>query len=607
MGVATGDSNNVVSNANFSGAYTYEYGNIKFDADELKKLGVAPAITFATGENSYFNMSGLKCDFVLGKVQELEGGIGEQIVTIAAKDSTGTYSATLTVKVKDNTDVPYTVVRPSYKATETLEIDGSDETITYRYRVGNASPIALDRLFKLKDGKTAGDYSIFIFNSEPYDRGYFSNATKVDEFKLSEVTALDFSDSAKYTASNDQTYYLVIGVKELDANGTLKVYAPDDTYVVQITLIANGVNVNTVADFKTPTSGQSLVIHDNITTEYTETVVKIANAGIYGNYYTITADNFTDTDVSDGYYSFIALSGGTAANPTTINQLVIEGPVYKNPAMSADNVGIPETSLGSNPSDNFCNGINVDGGYTVINDSYIYGFNSNVRINKSASFEANGTTFEGGAWSNIFIANATKFRLVDCTTYQKRGGYESNMPGANGEVVLGMGIYVHETLSSDLRIELKNTKQYNWLAESDTDKGFFLKLAVEEMFNPTSVAATLGFYHTVENTKYVNCTVASLGVDLRAFTWFSDSSLMKVNAVTNFVVVNDGYSYIGSTTPTATKVEIVNVLGNGAYANVTGNVHSYKCEAQTDCNCDEEVAFTFSISKFRATKINTNE
>ena len=153
-----------------------------------------------------------------------------------------------------------------------------------------------------------------------------------------------------------------------------------------------------------------------------------------------------------------------------------------------------------------------------------------------------------------------------------------------------MGIYVHEDMNSaaKLTIELNNTKQYNWLSSSDTDKGIFLSLAVNEIFKSDGVADSLGLYHTVEGVDYVNCTIASLGVDIQMIAgWNKYESKKKVEVTENFEVsVTNGYEYVG-----VGKDELKNTEMNLLLAKIiaTGNVHSYKCD--DDCGCTEEINY----------------
>ncbi len=477
LGVATGaDNTTIKANANLSGEYTYYYSGIDF-TNQLDKLGVAPVITFTTGDN-YFKINNLACAFSLDKVRALDGGVGEENVTIKVEESYATHSATVNVKVKDNTNVPYAVTIPSYKATEPLDVDvdGEMDSIIYRYRVGNATPLPIGELFTLKEGKTAGDYSVFIFNSEPAGDGYFSNTNLVEEFNLGQVTSLNFSGS-KYTASNDQTYYLVLGVKELDQYGNLKVYAPEAANIVEITIVNKGVNVTQKSEFTTPSAGQSIVLHNDLEGfaaqggEY----LTLNGGGIYGNYFTVDASEYYDTNaMEDNKHSFIVMTNGS------INQFILDGPVFpKQVIMSKDVLADPTTFLG-NGSTYFCHGIEIHGTKVTINDSYLSHFNSPVFL-YCETIEANNTVFEGGSLANVYIRSGVKnVNFTNVMTVQNREGYSTTIPGKSGSV-LGMGIFIHKDQTTSLNFNFVNVEQYNWLGSTDKI-GTYTKQAIEAVY-----------------------------------------------------------------------------------------------------------------------------
>ena len=594
VAVATEGDGSIKTTASFSEELAYVYSGVPFTSEQLATLGVDPTVTITTTPN-YFSKDSLYTagfTFNIENVQKLTGGYDMQAVTITANVAEGiSYSGNVDIKVKDNTNSPYYDATPDYKT-----------ELNYTYKVGN-DELPISEIFAKKEniGGNISDHKVYVFANDPVENYFYSH---IDEYNLSDFANAKF-DFSKNVYTVGKTYYLVIGTEELDQYGNPKV-SEDETVsaIVKVELV-NGLNVLGDADFRTPAANVGLVLHNDFTnTKNEDTVVKLVGASIYGNYFTITADKYTDTDrdTKDGF-SFIAVQGGTQDNPATINQLVINGPVYKTPAMSAQNTGIGDT-LGTNPNGNFCNGINTHD-FVVINDCYIYGFNSTVRV-RNGSFEANGTIFEGGAWSNIFIEKATKFVLTDCTTLQKRGGYTTTMGGT--EKVLGMGIYVHEDMNSNpttLNIELNNTKQYNWLSSSDTDKGLFLSLAVQEIFKNGSVASQMEFYHTVNGTKYVNCTVASLGVNLKMGVLGRYSSIMEVKVTQKFDVdTTGGYIYDGAQELNPTTITIFEVFGSGAKADVTGNVHSYRHADQTKCDCANEINYTYSIAEFLADKLN---
>ena len=419
----------------------------------------------------------------------------------------------------------------------------------------------------------------------------------VGSFKLNDGTDLDFGDTTKYTASNDQTYYLALGVEELDQHGNLWVYV-HDAPIVEITLVDKGFNVTSKDEFITLTEDYtSLVLHNDIvfTDVLQNFTVKLTNDHIYGNYFTVQAHKFYDSDrnTSNGY-SLISMEGDSS-----LNQLIIDGPVYHTAALSASNIDL--LLYKTNPGGFFAYGVTTSG-TPQINDSYISGFNSPVRVN-GGTFTANNTVFEGGAWSNLFIAKATEVTLKDCMTIQNRvDGYNPTFENMGKEhfwdreekdlatPIIGMGIYVHgETMTSvaELKLDLTGTKQYNWVSNTSHDKSFgtYVSLAIDKAFSADNNSVLTQYKHG----DYINVAIASLDVDV--------FGTLTIPSFTN-VKIPDGssvYPYIpntGSSNDSSLKIDV--------WAMSYGHANS-------GCNCsvDEHgVNFTYGVEKHRETVFN---
>ena len=485
IGVATGENNtDIIANANFSGEYAYYYNGKPFTPSAL---GVDPKITITTTtpENAYFGISNLAFDFDLDVVRKLDGGVGEQTITLNVEEFNANHNDTLTVKIKDNTNVPYAVAIPSYKATELIDVfdaNGNktgEKSIVYRYRVGNDAntPLPITEIFTLKKGHTAANYTIFAFSALPSGDGYFSNKNLIAEYDLSKTTTLDFSQ--KYTASKNQTYYLVLGVKEWDMYGNLKVYAPLAANIVEITVVDKGINVTETAQFTTPTDqSKSIVLHNDLSDFAAQgsQYLTLNGGSIYGNYFKVDARQFYDTDAmkSGTGHSFIVMTNGS------INQFILDGPVFpKQVLMSKDLLADTASVLGDG-SVYFCHGIVVKGTKVTINDSYLSHFNAPLFV-YSKTIEANNTVFEGGSLANVYIRSGVEnVNFTNVMTVQNRTGYSTTLSGQSGSV-LGMGIFIHEDQTTALNFNFVNVEQYNWLGSTDKI-GTYTKMAIEEVY-----------------------------------------------------------------------------------------------------------------------------
>ena len=517
LGVATGLQGEVTTQATFSGEYIYYYNGKAFIPADL---GLTPDITIET-QGDYFSINNLAWAFDLPKVQELGGGVGEQTVTIEVEEFNAIYSDGISVKIKDNTAIPYAIATPSYTAREEFEIDGDMDSIFYRYRVGKATPLPLNEIFALKPNMTAADYTVFVFSKEPIEGGtYFNSADLVGSFKLSDGTNfLDFKDS-KYIASNDQTYYLALGVEELDANNHQWVYAPDAA-VVEITLVDKGVNITTEENittgdkFKTPVDGQSIVLHNDLSGfgPAEGAYVKLSGGSIYGNYFKVDASTFYDTNSTDGGYSFISMTNGGS-----INQFILDGPVFPVQCMQA-----------KDHKNYFCFGITLAGNKITINDSYLSHFASPVYVS-CVTFEANNTVFEGGSLSNVYIRqNVENVNFTDVMTIQNREGYTSDFDSETK--VLGMGIFIHPDQKVDLHFDFDNVEQYNWLNKNN-NQGTYTSIAINMVYSGLfgdyssymhDVGHTywdngiLGFGGSYKPLKYVNAAIAAMNKSAKIF------------------------------------------------------------------------------------------
>ena len=621
---------------NFNGTANALFNNIdefvyvakdgtKLSGEAIETLGCADTHTLeVTTTANYFSIAEDKytLTFAAETIKGLKGRMDTQTATVTIKNSNAkdAISGVATIKISDNQGSPFAVENAitQYK--------------NYVYKVGDDNAITLDLLFE-EIAATVGSgnlsqYKVLICEDEPTpdDNRYYpiSNTDKhviaLDgkDWKTIELTADSFKDAVGNTTGER---WVVVVANVADDNGGvvadsktlayakievvdgLNIFEGEESKFINSTPNNNGTTDKTNDDKIDVTNGnQSIVLHSKLVFKgYSagNCARSLQGANIWGNYYTIEAKDFKDTDRNThNGYGFIHVSGGN----NTINQLIIDGPVYAAPATSATNlidnqqVASALGDFNTNQYGNFCNGINV-GSNLTINDSYIFGFNSTVRVN-GGQFVANRTVFEGGAWSNIFIANATKFQLNDCKTIQDHNGYTATIDNTSAKV-LGFGIYVHDTMnnqSTKLTLELNNTKQYNWLSEADKSNGGLLfEYAMGEIFGESGIAQGQQFFH---QTKYVNVTIASMGARLdgiidKELTAYTDN--YEVGGST-------GSQYTAQKADEETKITVLNLLFVKQYAYVKANVYSYQHSDSCGCATEVEFASTYSIDNFLAAR-----
>ena len=489
---------------NFIYAYQNNTVTLSDEQEHYEKLGINKdeiTASIAVNNQTYFEFDDNQY-LTLKNIGTLNGGSVTQYVVVTVSDGTSTFTGDVGFTLNDNTNSPVTDAFPEYK-----------QESSYVYKVGNSTTktLPLNELFEKKATNT-GDLSnhyLFVFadNVEQGD-GYYWRPLK--EYSLADLSQINFGDSA-YTVG--AKYWLMIGEKEV-LNGVVGVSTNGTvTNKVRVEVVA-GDNI-TAADFtdleSTTTHAQktfatNVVLHDNL--EYKgysnkPVIVLSSGADLYANYFTISAKKFYDYEasVSDGY-SFIK----TTAN-STINNLILDGPVY--PEIASPNANY------------FCFGIITEGAGNVINNSYLFGFLSPVRVHGNVAITINNTVLEGGTWSNLWINTANTVNLNNVTTIQNHiTGYKPTLDVDNkfdeaNMKILGMGIYINDDLADrttdenadtvEVTINLNSVTQYNWVSQNMTGFGGNVDLAKSLVFNENNSYSA--FYHKVGEVDYVNAAI----------------------------------------------------------------------------------------------------
>lgn len=602
--VEYGDTN---TSANF-GAFTYSYIVNKTESpitglDDATKAALAPTIDVIVDANAYFDIDHTDGTFSLVfKVDGIKTITTDVTQKITVKVGTDEYKYDVTIE-----PWPFALAIPSYKneIDFSRNDDGEIEYIDHRYTIGDDNPIKLGTLFKPSEIFTGvalnETITVRIYKgATPSGDGTPSSPTSVVE--INDITG-DWRNYELSLSKDEDITTIEIGTNENLIYAWVKVVDGKNIYTEAEFINADPANNNKPI---AGTDTQSIVLHSNL--DFTNTVLDPNNlaygknnvvrtmkdAHLYGNYYTIEAYDFydPDRDTANGM-SFLSTSGDCS-----LNQVIIDGPIYHSASLSANNIDLSKviSGLQTNAYGFFCYGVMCSGNM-VMNDTYISGFNSPVRL--TGVFEANNTVFSGGAWSNVFINNCTSVTFTDSVTIQQKGGYTPTFTNPNDAdaKILGMGIYVHGKTQKDaLSINLNNLEQYNWVSNDyKGDFGFYIDLALGEVFKSGNAATTL-YKHTLNNTDYVNAGIISMGITAKVFgKALADFPLYNIKNI-----VNDDYNSAQYTTGDPVKSGAI-VLGTGyeVTVQVSSNPHA------SGCDCANGVNYTYGVTDFVGEKIST--
>lgn len=572
------DYESASTTANFT-LSDFKYNDLAFDEAEITAMGISTPTAKFTADGTYFTVgSDNKFSFVDDNIKLLVGTIGTQNVSVTLSDKTGeVFSSSFTVTVNDNTNTPFEVAIPSY-------------TNDYTYKVGNIDKLTLEELFREKKGNlNLSEYKVYIYTTEPKldQDNYYHFGTPAATFdNPAAATQLDFAGITGDCWVVLATVSGEVGEDEIIIEGIEK---RETITNLQVEAVA-GKNITATSDvFKYDSASKTypqlncdynIVLHDNITLAgQSDKALIVLQSGyaLHGNYFQITAEQFKDTDTTtkdaanslkNSGYSLIMLNGAAQ-----INNLVLNGPVY------------PETATGSSTNGYFFFGVGVFGSGAVINDSYLFGFLSPIRV-EGNDLTVNDSVIEGGTWSNLWVTRAKFITLHNTTTIQNHiTGYRATVDDTT-KIVLGMGIYIHDDLilradDSDDTIELTinltgSTKQYNWIYNTMSGFGGNVDFAKDLVFKDEYAK----FQHP-KTSKYVNAAIVyqcvvevkAMGSDLtekvtgRNTTVLAKNPTIKVNGATYMDEYIDKYAVSGDqleSIKSVAKEMLGNALGSFA-------------------------------------------
>ncbi len=290
----------------------------------------------------------------------------------------------------------------------------------FLHRVGNSGTVALDKLFKAKDGVTVGTISVTV---------EALNGTGV---------------SGAYTAN---TTDWTKGTIQFAGTGVVKVTITDNDYCIATTLYLEVVNATNITSATGTTSGGDMVLLCDVNTS---AYVNYWNCTLWGNGFTYSLNGApTAYNSKQGHGILITKNA-------TLDNLVVVGDVYN--------------SYGAYTNQDYYNAAVDVLGDTIIQNCYISGCAAPVSTRANATIT--NTTLYGGTVGNLIIKSGT-VTLEDVTTVN----YDDGRP------LVGMGIVIHSDATEYAKLVLNGTlTQYNFMSESKVPTDTYAQKIHETMF-----------------------------------------------------------------------------------------------------------------------------
>ena len=334
----------------------------------------------------------------------------------------------------------------------------------FLHRVGNSGTVALDKLFKAKDGVTVGTISVTV---------EAVNGT-----------------SASGTYSNNAIQF--------NGTGVVKVTITDNDYCIPTVLYLEVVEATNVTGLSGTISGNVVLLNDCGLSSLT---VSGRNT-VYGN-------GFTATYSGNGQYLNNGLKQGVVnvSENGTLDNLRIVAPVYPKAyiyygsTQLGDYVqGGPSSKEGDKTRYHYQLSAVTATGNAIISNCYIYGGRTNIFVN-DGDVTIKDTVLECGTVANIQIQsdNTHTITLENLTTIQYL--VDSNVPNTTSTKMLGVAIMVGPETDTNPTIILNGElKQYNWVQESDKNN---ISNPVAEKIISAAVGETK-YNHNIGGNTYSN-------------------------------------------------------------------------------------------------------
>jgi len=323
----------------------------------------------------------------------------------------------------------------------------------FLHRVGNSGTVALDKLFKAKDGVNVGTVSVT-------------------------VEAVD-GTGASGTYSNNAIQF--------SGTGVVKVTITDNNYCVPTELLLEVVNAKNITKAENATAS-NVVLLNNVTNGSFSVGSGYA---FYGNGFEITLNPGShSTKRGAGFDGYVHMTGGTLDNVRIVGPVFAAANIYRAQG---------ETGTGADdPVNYFRNAVIIDSGDCVISNSYISGGRTAVYVKDGGNVVFENTTISGGAYANIEVSVADSVTFKNLTTEQKsqKDSYAQNKD------MIGIGIVID---NAETKVIFEgDTEQYNWLTKTqwDTMLGDYVN-QFPKLFTD-STYEEYWHYRDGDSTKYVN-------------------------------------------------------------------------------------------------------
>ena len=352
----------------------------------------------------------------------------------------------------------------------------------FLYRVGNKNTVALDSLFKTKDGATINNSGVWV------------TVDRIDDtMNVSGTFTVDASDWKK-------------GTLQFSGTGVVKVTIQDYDYCTPTVLYLEVVDAynRTTASF----GGNSVLLNDVSTSSTLST-----SGVIYGNGFTVNMEN---APISEKNGAVFHLYDGAV-----LKNLGIVGKEFTTVAMNVNDTNYGVSAVRA-------------WGTVTIENCYISGCRSAVSVT-GTELTIKDSVIANGVYANVDFRSGI-LNLHNVTTI--------NEPHAvNGTTIVGLGIVGNMTASAGRQINITGTlTQYNWVSQEDCKN--IKASGVDSIFNSVFTDDKYeSLRYTYNGTTYVNTGILSLCSDFGASAVTgvpSNYSGMDVTATISSVSV-DGY------------------------------------------------------------------
>jgi len=409
--------------ATYTPADTANYNTMDVDIT-ITVVKATPAYTIPTGLTATYGQTLADVDLPAGfSWEDSSASVG----SVGTNSFTAIYTPTDTENYK-TVEVTISVkVNPIPAEKFDIVMNNGD----FLHRVGNSGTVALDKLFKAKDGVTVGTISVTIAGVD--------------------------GSAASGTYSNNAIQF--------NNTGVVKVTITDNDYCIATELYLEVVNAVNATVATNATANNVVLLND------------IGSGFTVSGRYTVYGNGFTLNYTGNGQYLNNGLKQGvvTVSENGTLDNLRIKASIYPSAYLYygttqlGDYVqGGPSTVDGDKTRYHYQLSAVAASGNATISNCYIYGGRNNIFIN-TGDVIVKDTVLECAPVANVQIQSNSTHTVTfeNVTTIQ----YQVNPTiGDTTKVMLGAGILVGPETNDNPAIVLNGEfKQYNWVTSEDAN------------------------------------------------------------------------------------------------------------------------------------------